>query len=326
MSNGLFNPSLDSPIVRIYPTEDRLQYRIVWPAQSGADGYRVYGGFDPLYVRSLISGQYDLPATQTEFIFNAPFYPPGQIVYFWVAAVEGGAPRFLDEYGSYTLRTDQASKFDDFSRFSDTTEALMALGDQKYYMEEIRRRAKAIQEDVAEEVYLFIKQWRGLPDPTAQDQLGLDPNYQAMTRGDKSSSTGFYPGFFPSIPILMRFGGLPTSQLDFQLPGLRPLLSNESWTIWDPIMHEGDMVVRKTTGQRYVATSVAFGNYRGVPIDQRIALDIISPTSPLQKINDTNMKERWKSVNSADFMRAGFGIACSEDTGGPDYMLFGFGG
>ena len=326
MSNGLFNPSLDTPIVRVYSTEDRLQYRIAWTAQSGVSGYRVYGGFDPLYVRSLISGQSELPASQTEFVFNAPFYPPGQIVYFWVAAVEGGGLRFLDEYGSYTLRTDQSAKFDDSGRYSDTTVALMALDDQKYYIEEIRRRAKAIEEDVCEEVDLFMRQWRGLPDPTSRDQLGLDPNYQAMTRGDKSSGTGFYPGFFPAIRILMRFGGLPTSQLDFQLPGLRPLLSNEAWTIWDPIMHENDMVVRVTTGQRYVATSASFGNYRGVPIDQRLTLDVVSPTSPMQKITDAIIRERWESVNAADYSRAGFGIACDPISGGSDYLLFGAGG
>jgi len=321
VSNGMFVPSLEDPVVKVVSTEDRAIYIISWPVAAGATGYRVYGGFDPLHIRSLISGSAALPSTQTSFEFKAPAYPPGQIVYFWVKA-EGPSPRFLDEYGTYLLRSMQYGSFtDDATRFSDTTNNLIVTSDQKYYMEEIRRRAKGILEDTGEYADLFIKQWRGLPDPTTQDELGLDPNYQAMTRSDKTYGVGFYPGFFPAIRIRIRFGGLPVAQLDYQLPGLRPLLENEAWTNWDPIVHENDVFVRVSTGQRYVARSVAFSNYRGVPITQRITLEIVTPTSPLQKITDADVRAKWGLVNSVDYLRAGFGVA-SDPGGGPDYIIF----
>ena len=321
---GLFNPSLVEPAVRVTSTEDRLRYIISWSPVGGATGYRVYGGFDPLHVRSLISGPAPLPSSATSFEFNAPNYPPGQIVYFWVS-FSGVVPEtFIDEYGSYTLRTGQLDKFsDDASRFSSSSNSLIATGDQKYYMEEIRRRARAILEDTAEEVDLFIKQWRGLPDPSTQSELGLDPNYQSMTRDDKSFGSGFYPGYFPAIRIRMRFGALPVSLLDYQSPGLRPLLQNEAWTNWDPIMHENDLIVRVSTGQRYVVNSASFSNYRGVPITQRLTIELVTPTSPLNKVTDTVIRERWGNVNAVDFARAGFGLASDATTGGPDYLIFG---
>jgi len=321
LTAGLFNPSLEEPAVRVQSTEDRLRYTISWPSQSGALGYRVYAGFDPVHIRSLISGINPLPNTQTSFDFTSPLYPPGQIVYFWVAYEIGTSLVFISDVGSYLYGTGQLNKFTDTTRFSSTTTQLIDPDDSLYYMEEIRRRAKAIWEDTAEEVDLFIKQWRGLPDPTTQNDLGLDPNYQSMTRSDNTYGVGFYPGYFPAIRILMRFGNLPASQLEFQIPGLRPLLQNEAWTIWDPIMHENDLIVRASTGQRYTVSSTAFGNWRGVPITQRATLQVITPTSPLQKITDSDLRGKWGLINSVDYTRAGFGIV-SDASGGPNLLIF----
>lgn len=320
LTAGLFNPSLEDPAVKVISTEDRLRYTISWPAQAGATGYRVYAGFDPVHVRSQISGVSPLPVSQLSFDFNSPLYPPGQIVYFWVASETAGGLVFISDVGSYAYATGQLSKFTDLSRFSDTTNELMNPSDSLYYVEEIRRRAKAILEDTAEEVDLFIKQWRGLPDPTTQNELGLDPNYQGMTRDDRTYGTGFFPGYFPAIRILVRFGNLPASLLEFQSPGLRPLLQNEAWTVWDPIMHENDLLVRVSTGQRYAISSTAFGNWRGVPITQRATLQIVSPTSPQQKITDSEVRARWGLVNAADYSRAGFGLA-SSSSGAPSLLV-----
>lgn len=323
MSTGLFNPSLVDPVVSVVSNEDKLKYTISWPAQSPTSGYRVYAGFDPLHVRSLVSGVNPLPANQLSFVFDCPVYPPGQIVYFWVASVDSfGVNTFLDDYGSYLQRTGIVEKFDGTSRFSDSSLEIMAPEDSQYYMEEMRRRAKAIMEDTCEEVDLFIKQWRGLPDPTTQSELGLDPNYQAMTRADNTYGAGFYPGYYPAIRILMRFGGLPASMLEFQPHGLRPMLQNESWTIWDPIMHENDLLVRVGTGQRYVISSAAFGNWRSVPITQKLTLQIVTPTSPLMKLTDADVIAKWKGINSVDYARVGFGSVANADDGGPNYVVW----
>ena len=321
LTAGLFVPSLEDPVVTVTSTEDRSKFVISWPAQSGATGYRVYAGFDPVHVRSLISGIDRLPDDQLSFEFSAPVYPPGQIVYFWAAVDNGAGPVFINEVGSYAYGTGQRSKFTDMSRFSPSTNELIAAEDSLYYMEEIRRRAKAILEDTSEEVDLYIKQWRGLPDPTTQDELGTDPNYQSMTRNDNTYGSGFYPGYFPAIRILMRFGNMPQSMLEFQSPGLRPMLQNEAWTIWDPIMHENDLLVRVSTGQRYVVSSTAFGNWRGVPVTQRMTLQTVTPTSPLQKIVDSDIISKWNTINATGYARAGFGVV-GAPSGGPSFLIF----
>lgn len=287
----------------------------------GATGYRVFAGFDPLWVKSLISGLDPLPSSATSFTFDAPPYPPNQIVYFWVGAIDsGGVLTLLDELGSYTFRSIQYDAFNG-NPFSDESLQIIAPCDQLYFIEEMRRRSKAILEDTGEEVDLFIKQWRGLPDPTVQDELGLDPNYQPMTRDDSTYGSGFYPGYFPAIRIRIRFGGLPVSQFDYQSPGLRPLMDNMAWTLWEPLMHENDLIVRPNTGQRYVIKEISFSNYRAVPLTQRFTLSVVTPTSPLMRITDADVREKWSNIDELAYLRAGFSVLPGA-TGAADYMLF----
>lgn len=318
---NLYVSSLTRTAVRVTSLGDATKFSISWDAQPLSEGYRVYAGFDPFYVKSLISGSDPLPVGTTEFPFTLPDIPPTQIVYFWVGSVEGGTIRFLDEMGSYHLRTIQYEQFAN-NPLSPESQAIMCAGDQRYFIEEMRRRAKAVLEDTSEEVDLYIKQWRGLPDPTTQDELGLDPNYQGMSRDDRTYGVGFFPGFFPAIRIRLRFGGLPQSQFDYQIPGMRPLMDNMAWTIWDPILHENDLIVRRTTGLRYVVKENAFSNYRAVPISQRLTLTLVNPTSPLQKVNDTDVRAKWETIDGLGYARVGFNVLPSENADAKDYLLF----
>lgn len=319
-----YESSLVKPPVIVISTEDRSQYNISWPAQTGAFGYRVYAGFDPLHIKSLISGADPLPNTTTGFTFSAPIYPPAQMVYFWVGSVGSTGPtanvELIDERGSYTYRSNQYDAFAT-NPLSETSQTIMAACDQLYYIEEMRRRAQAVLEDTGEYADLFIKQWRGLPDPSVQEELGLDPNYQASSRDDRSYGTGYYPGYFPAIRIKIRFGGLPQSQLDYQSPGMRPLQDNMAWTLWDPLMHENDLLVRPNTGQRYVIKEISFSNYRAVPLTQRMTLSLVSPTSPLQSITDAKIREKWGTIDELQYLRVGFSVMPGV-TGAVDYMIF----
>jgi hypothetical protein len=325
---NLYNPSLVDPKVKVVSAMDRQNFRVTWPPTTGVDGYRVYAGFDPFHIRSLVSGPDLLPNTQTEFLMQLPAVPPKQVVYFWVASKTGANYTFIEDMGSYALTSVEWDVFNDPDRFSETTNDLMCGADQLYFIEEMRRRSKAILEDTGEEVDLFIKQWVGLPDPTTQNELGLDPSYQGMTRdirGDgtvRSYGVGFFPGYFPAIRIRVRMGGLPVSQLDFQESGLRPLEPNEAWSLWDPMLHEGDIIVRANTGVRYVVKTSAFSNYRGVPMTQRFSMDIINPTSPLYTITDMDVWEKWNNIDSTEYSRIGFNQMPAADANERDYVLF----
>lgn len=321
---ALYNTELVKPAVSVYPTGGGQKFRVTWAPQPGSLGFRVYAGFDPIHIRSLVSGDAALPNTATEFEVVVPPVPPMQIIYFWVASVESSKIRFLDELGSYVFRTVQYDQFNNDSLASDDTIGLFCPGasDSQYFMEEIRRRAKVVLADTGEEADLYIRQWRGLPEPSVQSELGLDPNFQGMTRTPGSYGTGYYPGYFPAIRIRVRFGGLPSAQYDFQVPGMRPLAPNEQWSLWEPVIHEGDVLIRVNTGVRYVVKQNAYSNYRGIPIIQRFSTDTISPTNPIYKIVDEELWEKWRNISAADYSRIGFSAMPVTDPNLKDYLIF----
>jgi hypothetical protein len=194
----LFLPSLQTPVVNVTAAEDQTRFAISWPAVPAAVGYYVYAGFDPLHIRSRVSGVSAIPVGTTTFSFSAAFAPPSQIIYFWVSWIDANNNEtFLDQVGSYHYLSAQMGHFVPSPHSAESTDLYFASSedDEKYYFEEIRRRAKAVLEDTSEEVDLFIRQWRGLPEPGTQSALGTDPNYQGMTRDDNSFGTGFYPGY-----------------------------------------------------------------------------------------------------------------------------------
>jgi hypothetical protein len=246
--------------------------------------------------------------------------PPSQTIYFWVGSQEAGAIRFLEEKGSTDLMSAQAAQFDG-ANVSETTRLFTCFGDQKYFAEEMRRRSLAVLEDTAEEMDLYIKQWTGVADTTCQQDLGLDPNYQGMSRNDKTYGVGFFPGFFPAITIKARMGGAPPLQYDYQPYGMRPLGPNEGWTVWEPALHEGDVLVRKNTGIRYIVKVANPSNYRGVLLTQRFSLDIINPNSPLYKITDADVRAKWDSLNTMEYLAIGFSVFPPQPADLTDYLI-----
>ena len=317
---NLYNPELTVPVVSVVALGDAMKYQISWPAQPLAEGYRVYAGYDPLHIRSLISGPDLVPVGTLTFLAELPPVPPSQMVYFWVGSQEAGAVRFLEEKGSTHFSTVQAAQFD-AAQVSATTQLMTCFSDQKYFAEEMRRRSLAVLEDAAEELDLYIKQWTGVADATCQQELGLDPNYQGMSRNDNTYGVGFFPGYFPAITIKARMGGAPPLQYDYQPYGMRPLGPNEGWTIWEPALHEGDVLVRKTTGVRYVVKVASPSNYRGVLLTQRFTLDIINPTSPLYKITDTDVRAKWESLNALEYLAVGFSMFPPAPADQTDYLI-----
>ncbi len=314
----LLRTSLENPAVTVYSSLDKLKYKIEWKPQTGAVGYRVYAGYDPYHIRSLISGANLVIGTTFEF--SIPFNDPGRVVYFWVAYFDGIELKFIDDIGSYAFLYMQNEKYSGANLYDDPSLSCYRFGDDLYRIEEIRRRAKAVQEEVSEDADVYIRQWRGLPDPTTQSELDLDPNYQGMSRNDNTYGTGVYPGYFPPIRMKVRFGGAPSSALTYQPYGMRPLTDYEMWALWIPLLSTGDIIVRVNNGYRYEVVSCAVSTIRGVPTVQRFSTKLINTNSPLYKINSNDIWNKWNSIDRIGYNRIGFNVLSVP--GGKDYLIF----
>ena len=80
--------------------------------------------------------------------------------------------------------------------------------------------------------------------------------------------------------------------------------------------------MRISTGVRYVVTSTAMSNYRGVPITQRMQLQQLNFNNQLYGVTDALLQQRWAQVNAAGYTRLGFGTVATTTTTGANYLLF----
>lgn len=303
-----------------------LRYRISWDQPNGINvtGYKIFAGFEPFYIRSLISGMDPLPATQTSFEFQFPNTVHTDMdIYFWVAYISNGNMFFINEFGKNERDSVEYNTMYPSQHSYQTT--MYIADDMKYFFEEIRRRAKAVWEDICEEVVIYKSQWNGLPDSYTQQELNDNPTYNEVTRSDGSYGTGFYPGYFPGYVSKVRFGSLPQFTYEFQPQGMVPVMAIDSaWTLWEPNLRQNDLIYRKLDGKFYMITSVGVSNIRGIRIVQRLTIEPINPTSPLNKINNDDLVTKWNNINKLDYLRIGFGVMPGDGQNIEDYLLFRF--
>lgn len=70
------------PKVKVKLIDGTQKYKITWDPVEGATGYYVFAGFEPYYIRSLISPKINT----TEYIFKPKiFIQYDVVIYFWVA-------------------------------------------------------------------------------------------------------------------------------------------------------------------------------------------------------------------------------------------------
>jgi hypothetical protein len=316
------NPKLSSKKIKVRALGN-LKYSISWDPVEGSQGYKIYAGFEPYYIRSLISPLPFITNTSFEFQFPNSIFPDMDI-FFWVAYVDqNNETIFINDYGINERDSQEIEIFNrDYDQYG--IHRTYIYDDMQYAFEEIRRRAFAVLQDIGEPVILFKKQYLGTPDNYVNQDMLEDYDYNSMTRTNDTYGAGYFPGYFPGFEILMRFGGIPQFTFDFSPTGLRPILStSECWTLWDPYIRQFDLIYRKLSGKMYVIKSAAYSNIRGIRTIQRFDTELLNSNDPLNKITHEDLVQKWNSINKLDFYRIGFGPLPGNGNI-EDYMLFKF--
>lgn len=317
----LYKTTLEPSKINVTFLEKKMDYNISWDSIPEATGYRVYAGFDPFYIKALISGP--APLTTTSFTFHHIPMMPSRMVYFWVKYYNGSTWEYVKTKGTTIYDSMGYSLFNNPNLYPDDVKINLCDYDSRFFVEEIRRRDKSVLYDTGEECLLFIRQWHGLPSPSASQKLGLYSDYQGMSRDDNCFGTGFYPGYFPAINIMVRFNQSDSIQLGPATQGLKIELPYDGFTLWEPLIQTGDVIHRKITGEKYIVKQVKPTNYRGFILLQRLTYDSIETTDPLYNMDSQTLISRWQNINALDFLRIGFNIMVSDPASVNEYLIFG---
>jgi hypothetical protein len=53
-----------------------------------------------------------------------------------------------------------------------------------------------------------------------------------------------------------------------------------------------------------------------------MTLEMVNPTSPLMKVTDAGVREKWAKMDSLGYVAAGFGVLPPANADAKDYLLF----
>jgi hypothetical protein len=291
--------------------------QVSWPAVPGFTGnYEVYSGF------SLFASHAELKLTQPgisgTFQYN-PSVPSDMVPQIWVKA---GSIYVQAESANVEHKKDYFARALNPLEFSNSA----IVGDNDYMRfisAEIRRRAILMLQNDSEEFVLYTRRWSGrrcncaqvqanlvsgqdairdniedtmqgqIPeDPVIKDpsqgmvEEGQDPQGDALARCPRCLGTGIIGAYYPGITTLMRYGNLPPRAVIYKNFAIDLPHNFNTWTVWEPKLHEHDIVRRLKTAEMFEVTKPARGEWRGVPFHQEAMLNLLPPGDARYLVTD----------------------------------------
>jgi hypothetical protein len=299
--------------------------QITWPTVPGAVSYSVYAGF------SLFVTQADLKATipaavpamitATPYTYQyTPSVPTDSVVQVWIKANYASAPSIYIQAEPSNVESNK----DFFARTDNPLETgySAVVGDNDYMRfcaAEIRRRAILMLLNDGEEFIIYMRRWSGaycncnqtsanlvsggdaiqgaVTDPSrgigAEPDLSADPQGDALARCPRCLGTGIVGGYFYGVSTMMRYGNLPPRAIVYRNFAIDLPHNFNTWTVWEPKLHEHDLVRRIKTSEVFEVTNPARGEWRGVPFHQEAKLMLLPPGDARYLLTDGNIQKAF---------------------------------
>jgi len=268
--------------------------RISWEAVSGAVSYKVYGSPCPMNMNLLTP----TAITDLFFEYDIPQAPEDVVWHFWVGSLDGVGVETLISVDGATLQT-SIDPFNPENNPQTTDFGCAQIPDDmmNFYFNEIRRRTQALLDNDGEEFLVFMRRWSGRACPKQDERISSDPDYDSMHKHDLCYGTGILGGYCLSLTLKFRYGDSPPRKINFTESGIELGHDFNSWTIWLPKLHEHDIVIRKSTGERFKVADISESSWRGLPLRQQLKLLTLQPGDIRQLVNDTGITAAMTHAN-----------------------------
>ena len=275
---------------------------VTWPAVSGAISYVVRRGFSLFYSQAVI--QATVATSTCTFQFN-PTIPPDSVMNIWVTAqftsptpdaLVQATPASVENFSDYFARANKPLE---------TSYASVTMDNDymRFVAAEIRRRAITMIQNDGEWFTVYVRRWSGTRCKCNEEQGNLlngsdaiqgnivdatkgigtepdtsaDPQYDAIARCPRCWGTGIIGGYYNGTTTYMRYGNLPARQILFKNFSVDLPHNFNTWTVWEPKLHEHDLVRRLKTGECFEIEKCGRGEWRAVPFHQEAQLTMLPP-------------------------------------------------
>ena len=280
-------------------------YNIVtleWDIESLAiKGYNVYFSLFPL-IRYKVTK--DAPILETSLEFKLPIFPQNMYFYFWISYIKGDDTEvFINTEGQTfndinikNLTEEIVSPIDTNFVFPETDNLNETM---KFLItERIPADTKFILQNDGVKCKVYMKRWGsdapfGIPCAcTKTNNANANSDFRGRDRCNMCFGTGILGGFYPPIDMTIRFNLMPAKEFKGAVFGLKVGQTYEAWSIPDPILRNGDLIVRVNDGARYEVKDVALSQQREVVTRQNFGLELIS-------LNDIKRIVSLETINNA---------------------------
>ena len=311
-TTGAINAIYQTDVVKVSMVAGAYNTVLVtWPAVTGAISYVVRRGFSLFYSQAVVEATVT-PNTCT-FQFN-PTVPPDSVMNVWVtaqftapapAALVQATPASVESFADYFARANKPLEvgYADYSADNDY---------MRFVAAEVRRRTITMMQNDGEWFTVYARRWSGTRCKCNEEQGNLqngpdaiqgnlvdsakgigtepdtsaDPQYDALARCPKCWGTGIIGGYYYGTTTLMRYGNLPARQILFKNFSVDLPHNFNTWTVWEPKLHEHDLARRLKTGEYFEIEKCGRGEWRAVPFHQESNMVLLPPGDSRYTITD----------------------------------------
>jgi hypothetical protein len=287
-------------------------YDVSWPAQQGAVSYNVYGSMSPLGISNLLASG----LTETNYVFNVPFFSETVEFYFWVASVDSkGVATLLSSDPCTLISAAMASVINPVTGDPDYMPDPAGINAEtlKNYAY-IRKGHRFLIENDGEPAWLYLKRgaedkpWGAACTCTDMNDDDDDQDLQGRDRCKLCFGTGMYGGYYPKISTKIIYQGDVEKTFRFQKGGRLVEQTFNTLMLWSPTVRVGDLIIRAQTGERFRVSKRSESSKRGIRFKQEINLEQISQTDILMELTDAAIADALTTSKFPGFLRSGYKI------------------
>lgn len=296
-------------IVTDYASE---RYKISWPQIKFAKSFELHGSVSPQRKDNVLQ----TGITGNETVFIPPVFTEVITYYFWVTVtLDDGSVHFLDETPATLENTQHRLAFEDNPiTFNDkVVPDPDGLNCELENIYEFIRAGNQLQLQMDGEPALLFLRRQGEDKPFGVPcacnnsiQAETDPDYQGRGRCTMCFKTGIYGGYYPSIPITIRYSNMPEKTYKQTSRGQELSHQFNTFMIWAPVVRYGDLVVRLSDGSRYHVTGRRESSARAIMLHQEFDLAQVETKDIRMQVTDANIQKALNTAEFPGFLRDGF--------------------
>jgi len=113
-----------------------------------------------------------------------------------------------------------------------------------------------------------------------------DPDYQGRGRCSLCFGTGVFAGYYPAIPVMIRYSSAPEQVYKYTKRGMETSHAFNTYMLWEPIVNVDDLIIRASDGSRYRVEKRKETSARAIRLHQEFDLTVIEKTSILYEVSD----------------------------------------